>query len=215
MSDIHDRARELLPTVVITVLSMIQAIALELYWSRIQDSEMLWQGGWDAVIGWLQMAVILAGMLQIWLMYVGLLLRFSWLPTMGDTLIPFAIGLLEFSLIDLTGLEKLGLWFLVLASIFAIGVGATHVAYRRARQDPVNSAYFQQTAAPNWRDYLASMVMVGMLTLFGIVLSITDNRGLLAVGALAFALVTLLYQLYLTRRRWTRSAQPRQPSPER
>ena len=96
-----DRAKDLLPTIILTILSMIQALALELFWSRIEDSLFLWQGGLDAIIGWLQLLVMLAGILLIWVFYVSFVLRFTWLPSMEDTLIPFLIGLLEFAMIDL------------------------------------------------------------------------------------------------------------------
>jgi hypothetical protein len=88
------RAKDLLPAIIITVLSMIQALALELYWTRIQSADFLWNGGWEAIVGWLQLAVMLLGIIQVWLMYVSTILRFSWLPTMQDTMTPFAIGLL-------------------------------------------------------------------------------------------------------------------------
>ena len=43
----------MLPAIIITVLSMIQALALELYWSRLQDSGYLWAGDMQSAIGWL------------------------------------------------------------------------------------------------------------------------------------------------------------------
>jgi hypothetical protein len=54
-----------------------QALALELYWNCFQESEFLWLGGWDALIGWLQMLVMPGGILLIWLLYESLVLRFS------------------------------------------------------------------------------------------------------------------------------------------
>ncbi len=90
-----ERAKDLLPSIILTILSMIQALALELFWSRIEDSVFLWQGGLDAVVGWLQLSVMLVGILLIWVFYVSFVLRFTWLPSLEDTLIPFLIGLLE------------------------------------------------------------------------------------------------------------------------
>ncbi len=63
-----ERARDLLPSIIITILSMIQALALELFWNRIQVSDFLWQGGWTATLGWLQLLVMLLGMLLVWLL---------------------------------------------------------------------------------------------------------------------------------------------------
>ncbi len=196
------RARDMLPSIIITVLSMMQALALELYWSRFQESEFLWQGGWDALIGWLQFAVMLMAILQIWLIYVSLVLRFSWLPSMEDTLIPFAIGLLEFSMIDLLGPDLLGPWFLTLAVLFTICTGANHAVFVRARQDPANELFFRSIPAAGWRDFVVSLVIIGTLALFGAALWMTDNRELLPLAGLVFGLITVAYQFALTHRYW-------------
>ena len=202
MTDRADRARDLLPTVVITVLSMIQALALELYWSRFRESDYLWQGGWDAALGWLQLAVMLLGILQIWLFYVSLVLRFSWLPTMEDTLTPFAIGLFEFSLIDLMGPGTVGQWFLALAGVFFVSVGASHMVLRRARHDPGNAEYFDKVAPASWRDYVISATAVFSLAGFGVALLLSDENRIIALMALLFALLALSRQLYVLHYYW-------------
>ena len=102
------RARDLLPSIIITVLSMIQALALELYWSRLQELDHLTSLSWLGMLTWVQLFVTLMGIVQIWLMYVSLVLRFVWLPSIWDTVIPFGIGLLEFLLISMMGVEQLG-----------------------------------------------------------------------------------------------------------
>ena len=196
------RARDLLPTIVITVLSMIQALALELYWSRFRESDYLWQGGWDAAIGWLQLLVMLLGIIQIWLFYVSLVLRFSWLPTMEDTITPFVIGLLEFAMVDLMGPETLGPWFLVLAVVFTVSIGASHLIMRRARRDSANDYFFAHVARASWRDYAGSIVVVLLLALVGVGLWVSGRGGALAASALLFALVALIVQLKAIHRRW-------------
>ena len=199
------RARDMMPSIIITVLSMIQALAMELYWSSIQGSEFLWLGGRDAVIGWLQMAVMLLGILQIWLMYVSLMLRFSWLPSMRDTVIPFGIGLLEFSLIDMLGPDKLGPWFALLAVIFSLSIWSAHTFHQQARKDPQNSYFFEGVAPASWRDYLVSILGIILLVLFSAALWMSGNRGALAVIALLYAAAALIYQLALSHRYWMHS----------
>jgi hypothetical protein len=190
---------------------MIQALALELYWNRIQDSDFLWQGGWAAILGWLQLLVILVGMLLVWLLYVSLVLRFRWLPTMEDTLIPFAIGLLEFAMIDLMGPGTLGPWFITLAAIFGLCIGATHVAHRRARNEPENDYYFSRLPPANWRDYLASAVVVAVMGLFGLILWRYEEVASLALIALLLALAALSYQMIVTHRYWLRPLKETSP----
>ena len=181
MKQTIDRARELLPTVVITVLSMIQALALELYWTRFGESDYLWQWGWDATIGWVQLAVMLLGILQIWLFYVSLVLRFSWLPTMED---------------------HLGAWFLMLAAVFSVSIGASHLVFRRARRDPLNNYFFSQMGSASWRDYLMSFVVVAILIIVGAALWLSGHVGVFALAGLLFALAALSYQLVSIHRYW-------------
>ena len=45
MESIRRRAMEIFPSVLLTVLSMVQALALELLWTRLGDSPYLWEGG--------------------------------------------------------------------------------------------------------------------------------------------------------------------------
>ena len=202
MNNNTERARELLPTIVITVLSMIQALALELYWSRLRESDYLWQWGWDATLGWLQLLVMLLGIMQIWLFYVSLVLRFSWLPTMEDTLTPFVIGLLEFAMVDLVGPDTLGPWFLVLAMVFGVSIGASHLVMRRARRDPANNYFFSQVGRASWRDYRISALVVLALALFGLGLWSGALPAFVSLVALLFALLALSYQLLVVHRYW-------------
>ena len=97
----RNRATDLLPSVLLTVLSMIQALALELLWTRLRESPYLWTASWDALLGWTQATAMLLGFLVVWLLYISFVMRFRWLPSLSDSVIPFGIGILEFSLIDL------------------------------------------------------------------------------------------------------------------
>jgi len=205
MQEHLQRARELLPAIIITVLSMIQALALELFWNRFQGSQFLWEGGWTAAIGWLQLAVMLLGMLQIWILYVSLMLRFSWLPTMEDTLIPFGIGLLEFTMIDMMGPDHLGPWCISLAAVFAICMFTAHNTHRRARQDPVNHYFFSQVAPATWRDYRASIAVTAILLTLGGILWHTGNQSGLAFASILFGLLALSQQMTLSRHYWMHS----------
>ncbi len=200
-----ERAKELVPAIILTVLSMIQALALELYWSKIEGNVHLWQGDWDATIAWLQMAVLLTGILLIWVFYVSFVLRFSWLPTLEDTLTPFLIGLLEFAMIDLMYPNPLSTWFLLLAAVYGITTATTHVSMRRARADPANEYFFRNMGPSSWRDYVGSIVSVIGLVILGGTLWVVDNQPLLSVAALLLALFTLLFQYRQARRYWMHS----------
>ncbi|MCB1688406.1 MAG: hypothetical protein KDI33_07970 [Halioglobus sp.] len=199
------RAKELLPSIIITVLSMIQALALELYWNKMQSSEFLWLGGWDAIVGWTQLGVMLLGIVQIWLMYVSTILRFSWFPSMQDTVTPFVIGLLEFGMVDLMGPDTLGVWFILLAMIYGVSTWAAHMIHRQARIDPENQYFFQNLLPAGWRDFKASYIVIGILSALGAVLWLSGESGALAAVGLLFAAAAIIRQLYISNQYWMHS----------
>jgi hypothetical protein len=202
MDDTLKRARELLPAIIITVLSMIQALALELFWSRFQDADYLWLGGPAALIGWLQFGLLLLGIVEIWLLYVSLMLRFSWIPSMADTTVPFAIGLLEFAMIDLMGPDTIAPWFVILGLLFGIALTTTRLSLRKARRDPANSWFFSHIPPANWRDHLADSTVVVALLLLGALLWWLEPTTWLTVGSLFYAVLVMAWQLVVTHRYW-------------
>ncbi len=54
MNSIRMRAREQFPSVLLTLLSIIQAIALESLWDHARHRPELYSVSWDALLGWLQ-----------------------------------------------------------------------------------------------------------------------------------------------------------------
>ncbi len=200
-----ERARDIVPSLMLTVLSMIQALALEMYWSKIGESAFLWLGGWEAVIGWMQVVAIFLGILLIWVLYVSFVLRFTWLPTLEDTLVPFLIGAVEFAMIDRLDPHLLGQWMLLMGGVFALATLTAHTTMRRARREPENAYFFDNVEPAGWRDYLRSILLVSAMWLFGITLWIVGFQPYLALVALVFALAALAYQYFQARKYWMHS----------
>lgn len=205
METIRTRATDSLPSVLLTLLSMIQALALELLWTAIQSDRALWEPGWPRVVGWVQVVAMGLGMLQVWLFYVGLVMRFRWAPSTSDSILPFGIGLLEFSLIDLMGIEALGPWFCMLAGIFAVSVWTSHGIFRRARQDPSNREFFRKVETATWRDHVPAAASIGLLLLFGIAHWALGDGGGWALVTLGIAISLLGYQAREARFYWIES----------
>jgi hypothetical protein len=200
------RARELVPTLILTVLSMIQALALEFYWSKIGASEFLWQWGWTAAIGWLQVTIMLEGILLIWVLYVSFILRFSWLPSLEDTLLPFLIGLFEFAMIDLTEPALVGPWMMLLALIFALAVLGSHTTMRRAALDPANAYFFDQNSTSRgWLSYIHSGASIIGLMLIGLLLWVSNPAPWIVFIALLIALGAMFFQYLQARTYWLHS----------
>jgi hypothetical protein len=184
---------------------MIQALALELLWTRLRESPYLWTASWDALLGWTQATAMLLGFLVVWLLYISFVMRFRWLPSLRDSVIPFGIGILEFSLIDLMGPDSLGPWFYALALIFAVSTWASHTIFRRARQDPANQEFFDSLQPATFRDFVPSISAIGGIGFLGLVLHVSGSQGGLALGSVLIAVAALAYQIELIRRYWERS----------
>ncbi|MBL6906090.1 MAG: hypothetical protein ISR27_11285 [Pseudomonadales bacterium] len=80
MSKIRTRAQTHFPTVLLTLISIIQALALELMWSKIIDSDWLLVLDFQALIGWGMVIASFLGILQIWVMYSTMVMGFIWQP---------------------------------------------------------------------------------------------------------------------------------------
>jgi hypothetical protein len=205
METMRNRATDLFPSVLLTVLSMIQALALELLWTRLRESSYLWTPGWDALLGWAQAAAMVLGFLLVWLFYVSFVMRFRWLPSIQDSVVPFGIGILEFSLIDLMGPESLGPWFYAFALIYAVSTWANHTIFRRARQDPANRDFFELVQPATLRDFVPALVAIAGIGFFGVVLHASGSRGWLALVAILATMAALAYQIHVIRRYWESS----------
>lgn len=193
--------------VLLTLLSIVQALALELLWGEIRQSTTLYGVSQAALIGWLQIVVALTGIILIWITYASIVMRFRWVPTTADSVLPFVIGILEFVMVDSLDPAELGRWFLILALIFAIMTAVGHATMRRARRDPDNEEFFRTVEPATWRDFYAPMVTVGGFLVAGMYFWASDRRGWDAVVALLVALAVLLNQLFASARYWRRSMQ--------
>ncbi len=161
--------------------------------------------GWPAVAGWLQVAATFNGLILIWLVYAGMVMRFRWTPTTGDSVLPFFVGLIEFLMIDLMGPENIGRWFVVLAIIFTAMAYGNHRTMRRARGDPANKEFFETVAPATMRDFLPQTIRISAMALAGALLWQSGNQDWFAMMALLATVIMLGYETYNTAKFWDRS----------
>lgn len=191
------RAKTIFPTVLLTLLSIVQALALELMWAHVTEHTYLYDGSFAAVLGWLQIAANLLGVFLVWLIYSDLVLRLSWVPTTTDALFPFLIGIMEFVLISTLGASTIGIWFVILSVLFAAMTWVTQNTMRRARADEDNHAFFDGISPATLRDHLFSALPVVLLALVGLTLWWSDNQGWPAMVALVAVNLLLVYQIWM------------------
>jgi hypothetical protein len=199
-----ERAKQLVPTIILTVLSMIQALALEFFWTKASSLDLLWQKDATAILSWLMVLAILDGILLFWVTYVNIVLRFSWIPTLREMVMPFLIGIVEFAMIELMHPDSLSLWLLLMASAFAAVVYTGHLTHRAARQDPANAYYFRDTVAFTWRDYKQSGFAISSMLLLSLLNALIDSMAL-ALGSVIFVVAALSYQFVQLRLYWLHS----------
>ena len=205
MNSIRQRATAMFPSVMLTVLSMVQALALELLWTQLSESPFLWDGGWNAVLGWSQVLAVLLGLLEIWLFYISLVLRLSWVPSMWDSVVPFGIGIIEFTLIELTRPDTIGLWLCTAAVLLIFAILAGHSIAIRARRLDENQEFFSNISRASRRDFTVPAVAGAILVALGVSIQLLDEQGLLAFASIVFVIGLIAQQAQLTRRFWKQS----------
>ena len=195
----RERAQELLPQVLLTLLSLIQAIALEGLWSRASGSPHLQigeVGALAAVAGWLQVVAIICGILLIWLIYTSLVIRLTWVPTTRDSIFPYGIGLLEFAAIESLGPEHAVRWALLMGVIFLFVTWASvDIATRAMRERGEDRSALRGIG---WLALAvgAHLALAGGLAIFG-------GYGAFAVFAYAMVTAMLLVQTWVVHRQTT------------
>lgn len=205
MNAIRNRAKENFPMVLLTLLSIVQALALELLWSHVRETDYLFEPSWIAVFSWIQIATTFLGLVLIWVVYASNTMSFRWVPVTSDSVYPFFIGVIEFMLIETLGPDEIGLWLILMALIFAAMVRVSHKTMRRARQDGDNDAFFKGYEPAKLRDFIPQISIVSAMALAGIYLLISGDRGSIAMLALLATTGLLGWQFYATASYWTRS----------
>ncbi len=202
---LRTRAKDHLPTVLLTLLSIVQAFSLELMWAHVTTHDALYELTFITILSWVQIFATFLGVLVIWLIYASLVMRFRWVPTTSDSVFPFIIGIIEFTLIASLGPHLLWRWFLILSLIFVLMAWVSQVTLRRAREDGDNDSFFSQVNRAGWRDYLFVVWVSGAFFMARIYLSISGDQSWFAMLALIVATAALAMQMYSTDVFWRRS----------
>ncbi|MEM1432758.1 MAG: hypothetical protein AAGG11_01740 [Pseudomonadota bacterium] len=199
----RQRARANLPTVLLTLASIIQAVALEMYWNRIADNEAMWALSYDALLGWLLAVAVLCGILLLWVYYAQLVMRFVWVPEIEDSLLPFGFGLLEFALIEFMDTAHIPIWFAIYGSVFLFAGWASYSTFTRAQRDPENRWFFT-SGGINRRALLGPTIIAALLLWgFGLLCWVLGPPAHLIL--LPVTIAVTLQQLYKQHLHWRAS----------
>lgn len=206
MNVIRQRAKENFPTVLLSILGIMQALAMEILWSKIQELDYLVEFSMLSVIAWSQIAATFMGVVIVWVSYSSSAMRFLWVPSTMGSIFPFLIGLLEFIMIESIDPNEPGPWLLAMALIFASMNWVSHSMMRAARKDADNAFFFEGVLPAKLSDFQKEFTIVSVLFLASIYFLFSSNHNnfsllvpVIAVNAL------LLFQFYLAEGFWARS----------
>jgi hypothetical protein len=132
-------------------------------------------------------------------------MRFRWVPAVSDSVLPFFIGILEFMLVETLGPDHIGLWFFLLAAVFALMHWVTHHTMKRARQDPANAGFFGVRKPAVLSDFRIETASVSGLTLAGLIIVVTGNNSAVTLVLLLGASGLLGWSFYQSSRFWAYS----------
>jgi hypothetical protein len=196
----QERAREQFPSVLLALLGIIQALALELLWERGIGGLERWRAIDAAASGALQVAAVFLGVIDLWLAYVTLVLRFRWLPRFRDLVLPFAFGALEFLVIALMAPDLLAWWFIGMAAIFACAGSMTFATFQVAARQGERPA--GASAREQLLSFLPSAVITALFVLCALLAWRVGPASYAATGALGIANLGLFAQMLVLRRYW-------------
>jgi len=213
MQEMRERARANLPMVLLTLLSIVQALALEFLWTFVRDNPWLIELTWLSVLTWVQLATAFLGLVLIWIVYASHVMRLRWVPTTIDSIYPFAIGLLEFVLIEMLGPGRIGPWLMCYAAIFGVMVWISHRTMRKARLDGDNDAFFEGVEPASLKDFAAPLATISAIAAAGLYITLTGNTGAFAMIAMLITVVLVLFQYRTADSFWDRVL-PAEPTEE-
>jgi len=199
------RAKEHLPHVLLTLLSIIQALALELLWTRVTQADHLFHASLHSALFLGQMVITFLGIVVIWIVYATSVMRFRWVPGISDSVHPFLVGILQFMMIEAMGSWTVGWWFLLLGILFALMNWISHVVMYRARRDEDNREFFANVPPATLRDFIGPAAMVTIFLLFGIALILQPQWLLLALAGQVVSFSMLIWQMKSLTFFWNRT----------
>jgi hypothetical protein len=146
------------------LLSIVQALALEVLWSSIRDHDFLWEGGLQAAVGWMQVGISFQGIVVVWVAYLGLVVRFVWTPRILDMVIPFVLGIFQFVIASALEPQWLAYWLVLLAAMFVFATISNSSVFFAASELEENREHFELRGAQ--RGLYGTFSLYGPLAVF-------------------------------------------------
>jgi len=118
---------------------------------------------------------------------------------------PFAVGLVQFSIIQMLTVQLVGPWMVLVAVLILTINWIAHSTMRKARLDGDNGDFSAGTTTASWRDFQLAIGSIIMLLAFGVYEWVYAPFIAATLAILLITLATLLVQFRLMAVWWSRS----------
>lgn len=193
-------------------MSIVQAIALDSLWSHTISHVNFEAFPSLDVLSLLLATASLAVIVLVWLSYVALLMRFIWVPSLADASLPIFVGVVQFALIELATPNRIGYWFLMLALLMAMVTLINQRFFRKARQDPRNSEFFDGVSPATWRDLLPQFIYAFTGLVIGVGFLFFESSNRLAIVCVLLVIGAVCHFVVKQNHYWRRSVSSTTPT---
>ena len=208
MNDIRNRVRSNVPAVVLTLLGIIQALALEQLWTHVLHSDVLYALNWQTLTTWTQIFTTLIAIILVWLVYAVNVTRFRWLPTVYEFILPFWVGFIQLLVIQALATTAIGFWFILMGVLFGTMIWIAQTTLRKARLDGGNASFFATIPPATWSDFLPALTIIGLILTFGLYAAIFKTGDLTNLSMLLIMLLFACLRFRALTDGWQRSLSP-------
>ncbi len=173
---IADRYRGYAPATYLTLMSLIQAIAVERLVDEVQAAGgVLVAADWGSAVVLLQAALLLSVILLSWVSTVQGFMMLPWVSNIDDPILPIAIGIFQFSTISLIGLDHLVVWSFLMSALGLVAFNHYKRLFGELREEAEVQAY---------RKLLSAKAVYGGLAGYSLMLALAAVLSLFEVGDL-------------------------------
>lgn len=197
MQEIQARIKEMFPSIYLTLVSMIQAIALEALFSHAQELDVLWSRTAAGVSTWLQVFFTFHVIFYTWLVYSQGVVAMRWVLGFRDAFFPFAIGALEFLVIATTGPDTVPLWFGAAGLAFLTGAWVFGFGIQRARQESENREVTARISVTRVMGPIAALAAICLIAAVLSQIGIAGPRAILLLAVLSNSLMVVATILWV------------------
>ena len=208
MNDIRNRVRSNVPAVVLTLLGIIQALALEQLWTHVLHSDVLYALNWQTLTTWTQIFATLIAIILVWLVYAVNVTRFRWLPTVYEFILHFWVGFIQLLVIQALATTAIGFWFILMGVLFGTMIWIAQTTLRKARLDGGNASFFATIPPATWSDFLPALTIIGLILTFGLYAAIFKTGDLTNLSMLLIILLFACLHFRALTDGWQRSLSP-------